>query len=804
MIPTATYRLQFHKGFSFADALARADYFAALGISHIYASPILTARAGSMHGYDVIDHSRINPELGGEAGFRALAAGMRRHGLGLIVDIVPNHMAVGKADNFWWLDVLAKGRASPYARHFDIDWDVPGLEGKVLAPFLDGDPDAVLAKGDLTLVHDEVGWAFAYFDHRFPLTPEDQAALADEPPQAVSLARRHTLLARQNFVLADWREADRCLNWRRFFDITELAALRAGEGATFEAVHQKIFALYREGLIDGVRVDHIDGLADPRAYCRMLRARLEAMRPAPYVVVEKILAEDEALPGDWPIDGSTGYDFMNLVSALLHAPGDAAFDALWRRHGGDGDFEREEDRARREILAARFSGQLNLTARAFARVLAGRPEAALRQAIAELVVALRCYRDYTTGKSDSPAPSRHFSAAVAVACDADSQSAGTIAALAALFGRRDGDPLVVDALRRFHQLSAPVAAKAVEDTAFYRYGRLLSRNDVGFNPRHLSLTVSDFHSRMERKARDWPNAMLTTATHDHKRGEDARALLAVLSEDPQAWGGLADAVQAVAPAELASSDIYQMLQSLLGAWEGEPTAQFADRIAAWCRKFLREGKLRSSWQAPNERYETLLIGFVRDLLLAPEKAPLRQRLHAFAQGLAAPAERNSLIQIALRYTLPGMPDLYQGCEFWDASLVDPDNRRAVDFAARARALAGPAAGFGGRKQRLIADLARMRAAAPDFWRTASYRPLPAPEGAPLLMFLRDRDTARAMIAVLCRGDGETVSLPLPMDGLYDAFSCLPAADVAQARLFRDGLLQVFLSPGLRPTRQGSR
>ncbi|HEU0096090.1 MAG TPA: malto-oligosyltrehalose synthase, partial [Rhizomicrobium sp.] len=516
------YRLQLHKNFTFADAARQAGYFQALGISHVYTSPILTARAGSLHGYDVVDHCHINSELGGEAGFRAMASIFKAHDLGLIIDIVPNHMAVGQADNSWWLELLENGRASTFAAAFDIDWDMPGLEDKVLAPFLDGAPDALWQKRELKLLCDPVlgKWVFAYFGHRFPLRPEDQGLT--NPPTCWPEAS--ALLAQQNFVLSDWREADSRINWRRFFDVTDLAAIRIAEPAVFEAVHSKIFSLYGEGLIDGVRVDHIDGLADPAGYCRVLRQRLSALRPEPYLVVEKILADGEMLP-DWPVHGTTGYEVMNDISALQHAEDGGALEILWQRVSGrDRLFDDEEKIARREILTSKFAAQFAAVARSFARLMPNVPYENLRHDLGEVIVSLRCYRGYETGGQDSPIPDAALSRALEQAPH-----------LRPVFENREGDPQIVDALRRFHQLTAPVAAKAVEDTAIYRYGRLLSRNDVGFNPRNHFLNPQHFHDRVSARLHDFPHGMLTTATHDHKRGEDARARLAALSAYARQW-----------------------------------------------------------------------------------------------------------------------------------------------------------------------------------------------------------------------------------------------------------------------------
>lgn len=716
MIPRATYRLQFHREFTFADAAKLSDYFAALGISHIYASPILAARAGSQHGYDVIDPGRINPELGGENGFRAMASTFKANGLGIILDIVPNHMAVGQADNARWLDLLAGGRNSQSAEWFDVDWEAPGLENRILAPFMDGEPQALWEKGKLTLVRDERlnQWAFAYYGHRFPLRREDQC-----PHTITHWAEAQALLARQHFVLADWREADRRINWRRFFDITDLAGIRVENPAVFDAVHAKVLGLYGEGLIDGMRVDHIDGLADPAAYCRQLHQRLSALRPQPYLVVEKILTSHENLPA-WPVDGTTGYDVMNLISALQHADDQGALESLWHEFSGRPlSFEEEEVSARQETLNAKFGAQADAAVRALAKTHA----TATRDDLQRVIAALRCYRGYATGKAGSPGPGECLSKAL--------NQAPT---LEPLFDADSDGPALCDALRRFHQLSAAVAAKAVEDTAFYRYGRLLSRNDVGFDPRCIFLSPADFHAHVTALAKHFPHTMLTTATHDHKRGEDARARLAALSARPQIW---ADFVRAApSSAEVHPADVYMLYQTLVGAWAGEADAAFVERIETWCRKYLREAKLRSSWQNPDAGYEERFCQFARGLVLDERQAGFRAKLAAFLGAIRPLAEANTLVQTVLRYTLPGVPDLYQGTEFLDLSMVDPDNRWPVDYQIRRKALAAASAGhdIDHRKQYLIATLLAARRDHPDLWRDGSYEPAPAPAG--LIAFRR--------------------------------------------------------------------
>lgn len=731
----ATYRLQFHKDFTFADAARHADYFAALGVSHIYASPILTARAGSLHGYDVVDHAHVNPDLGGEEGLRALSRALRDRELGLIADIVPNHVAVGGADNPWWLDLLAHGPSSRYATTFDIDWDAPGLEGKVLVPFLGEEPQTAIGKGELRLVRESGRLAFAYYQHRFPLRLQDQGLSEQQSP-----AELEKLLARQHFVLANWREADRRINWRRFFDITDLAAIRVGEPDVFEAVHAKIFALYADGVIDGVRVDHVDGLADPATYCRTLRARLEALRPGAIIYVEKILAGDEALSRDWQVEGTTGYDFLEQASAVLHRNDGGLLTRLWHQVSGrDLDFEQEELLARRQMLATKFVSQLAAAARAFAPLLEA-SQAETENLLSNVLVRLRCYRSYATGKTGSPGPGKFLSKALAGAQADIPDRAASWPRLAQLFHRDDNDPRIVDALRRFAQLSAPLAAKSVEDTAFYRYGRLLSRNDVGTDPRRDFLPVSGFHHLMlERTA--WPDAMLTTATHDHKRGEDARARLSVLSRHPGLWR---DFIGAIPPTpKLAPGDTCQLHQTLFGAWPQLVDEDFACRIEGWCVKFLREGKLRSAWADPDTGYEASFRDHARSLILDTSRSDYRHRLMKLLSGLRDEIRAAMISQLVLRNTVPGVPDLYQGCEFEDLSLVDPDNRRTVGFDQRKAALRAESH----EKQRLLQRLLIARRHDPELWRRGNYQPLEA-EGC--LAFARHYQ-------------GRTLSVWLPRD-----------------------------------------
>ncbi|MDP9412983.1 MAG: malto-oligosyltrehalose synthase [Pseudomonadota bacterium] len=776
MIPRATYRLQFHKGFTFADAAPLAPYLSKLGVSHVYSSPIATARAGSTHGYDVVDPSRINPELGGEEGFRALAGALREHGLGIILDIVPNHVAVGGSDNDWWLDVLENGQASRYARFFDIDWVPadPALRAKVLAPFLGAPYAEVVASGELRLDYEagkERLSVLAYGTHRFPIRPDDYASLLREvgaerldartaaalksrydPRTEEGRPRLHDLLERQHYRLAWWRVAGDEINWRRFFEITELAGVRVEDDAVFEAIHELPLRLYAEGLIDGVRVDHVDGLADPTRYCRRLRTALEEAgrrrppeaSPGPaYLVVEKILAEGERLPRDWQTDGTSGYDYMNEASALLHDPaGRAPLAAYWHEISGrPGAFEPEEHAARLEILSRSFSGQLEAAVTAFHAVarsdLATRDISAggLRRALTTLLSVFPVYRTYGTGDSapptDAPLRERAVAKATALAGPGEQKLIEQVAAW--LAGEGPGDlALRREAVRRFQQLSAPVSAKAVEDTAFYRYGRLLSRTDVGFDPGRFAASPDHFARASAERLETFPNALLATATHDHKRGEDVRARLAVLSEIPDHWTRQArswnerNGRHGIDP-----GDAYQLYQTLVGAWplelspeDGAGVAEFAERVIEWQRKALREAKLRSSWTAPDEIYEAACEAFVRRLL-APGTEFLRE-LAAFVDEIGPAGAANGLVQAVLRCTVPGVPDTYQGTEYWDFSLVDPDNRRPVEFDARIAALDTPEASLlatwrsGAIKQRAIARALQLRKDHPALFAYGSF------------------------------------------------------------------------------------
>jgi (1->4)-alpha-D-glucan 1-alpha-D-glucosylmutase len=845
--PRATVRLQFFSGFTLDDAVKTVPYYASLGISHIYASPLLKARRGSAHGYDIVDHNEINPELGGEPALRRLVAALRAHNMGLIADIVPNHMGVGGADNAWWLDVLEHGRASKYAEFFDIDWNPPdaALHNKLLAPFLGVPYGEALENQHFALCCD--GALFIqYFEHRFPLSPLSSAAILHSQPALGEIShmflqaskrsdlailsdaksrlaaalltpigsaafnfilsryspatqrgrtRLHALLQRQHYRLAWWRAAADEINWRRFFDINTLAGLRVEFAPVFDSTHRLILKLYAEGLIDGVRIDHIDGLADPRNYARKLRRAMTAAgveRPAtapqgpPYIVIEKILAPRESLPTGWQTDGTTGYDFMDQVSAVLHDPdGETALSMLWTNlTGRTADFAAEEIPARRQILQENLASELHATATALHRIaqhdLRTRDYSLsmIRRALTEILVHFPVYRIYAgyAGHSqvDAQVMNRAWAGAHRTFRAADRELLDLLRLwlgdqaprlLPSGLGRTER----LRALVRFQQLSAPTAAKSVEDTAFYRFGRLLSRNEVGSNPGIFSLSPAAFHAACQQRGKYFPRALLATATHDHKRGEDTRARLAVLSEIPDEWETALTRwmrLNAIIKQDIGPSpaDEIMLYQTLVSAWplglDSEMSGElknFTDRVAAWQTKSLREAKLNSEWASPDTAYETACQDFLTGTL--DPRRPVLAEIIAFATRLNAPGAINGLAQTLLRLTAPGVPDLYQGTEFWDQSLVDPDNRRPVDYALRAAALktvSTPADALadwqtGAVKQGIIARALKLRESLPNLFAYSNYIKLEADGIAAnhILAFTR-RDETHCIITAVTR------------------------------------------------------
>jgi (1->4)-alpha-D-glucan 1-alpha-D-glucosylmutase len=881
-VPSATYRLQLTPGFTFRDAGDLVPYLHGLGASDCYASPVLQARAGSTHGYDVCDHSRLSPALGGEEGFEVLAQALRACQMGLILDAVPNHMGIADPANPWWTDVLENGPGSVYASYFDIDWHPvnPDLENKVLLPLLEDQYGRVLEAGKIRLAYDEGTFFLSYHQHRLPVAPCTYPAILE--PQLAPLARtlgeghahlgelrsiltalgylpprtdpssdkiseRHrekevikrrlaavaaaspevraavdasvrafngdpadprsfdpldALIERQAYRLAFWRVAAEEINYRRFFDVNELAAIRMELPEVFRATHGVLFRLLAEGKATGLRIDHPDGLRDPAGYFRQLQehyllARAEsasgdrpegllnaecgmgnaelqsqhapahsalriphsaferavavrlAERPGGdggptawplYVVAEKILAESEPLPPDWAVDGTTGYDFLNAVNGLF-VDGEAreAFDRIYQSFTGtSAAFDQRVASAKKMTMLVAMASEINALAHQLDRIAERNRRCrdftlnSLTFALREVIACLPVYRTYITGPGAvSP---RDRSVVEHAAEEAKRRNPRTAEAVfdfvrdaVLLSGVEDfpeGDrPRLIDWSLKFQQLTGPIMAKSVEDTVFYTYNRLASLNEVGGSPDQFGVSVAALHRKNLKRLERWPHSLLTTSTHDTKRGEDVRARLNALSElagEWQAalarWGRLNSSKKAVVEDTPAPdrNDEYLLYQTLLGAWPAEPAprgsatacpsqpaslpqagslagsplgcggglAEFRERVAAYMQKATKEAKVHTSWVNPNEEYDAAVQQFVHRLLPDAAGDPFLDDLLALQRRVAFFGYFNALSQVLLKLTCPGVPDLYQGTELWDLSLVDPDNRRPVDYRTR--------------------------------------------------------------------------------------------------------------------------
>lgn len=773
----ATYRVQLHPGFGFADVANIAPYLGRLGITHVYCSPYLQAHPGSTHGYDVVDHTRLNQELGGTDAFDHMVKALQDEGLAHIVDIVPNHVSVaGRANSRWW-DVLKHGRSSGYAHWFDIDWDPPHdyLKNKVLVPVLGGELEDCLARGELTIAEEEGDWVVRYFEHGFPLAPESLPH--GKAPDDVDLRR---LLERQHYVLAYWRRGARHLNYRRFFDINTLAALDMDAPGVFEETHSVILGLQRAGRLDGLRVDHIDGLKDPQGYLQRVAEETDGA----YVVVEKILEGREQLPRSWPTDGTTGYDFLNRVLRLfMDAGSESAFSGLYTSWTDEVEPLEEMIRAKkflvmRHILPADVTRLMNQLGRVFDTQGWGWDEDELRVVVAELIAALPVYRTYLRpGTAVTPSDRSILRSAL----DEGRKRAGHVPAhlfdhLAAIFfdgaGGRQGDAFVA----RFQQTTGPIMAKGVEDTVFYNYNRFIALNEVGGDPGSFGSSIEDFHrAALETQARR-PMTMLATATHDTKRGEDVRARLAALSESPDLWEETLERLSKTAERyktdDLPDRNIeYFLFQAFLGAW---PVT--VERGLQYAQKAAREAKRHTSWTDPDHSYEEALATYVRGALNDPAFV---SELERSLQPLIATGRLNSLAQTLVKLTHPGCPDIYQGTELWDLSLVDPDNRRPVDHELRASMLErvgaadpediDPLAEDGSGKLYVTWKALQVRRRLPDaFGAGSAYEPLWAAG-----------DGARHLVAFERGGMAVTI-VPRLVSGLSDPWSDT-TLDLAQGR-----------------------
>jgi (1->4)-alpha-D-glucan 1-alpha-D-glucosylmutase len=842
----ATYRLQFHRGFTFRDATELVPYLSTLGISHLYASPIMEARPGSTHGYDIINHNRLNPELGRQEEFRELVEALHRHGMGLILDIVPNHMAVGGCDNAWWLDVLEWGRESPFADYFDIKWDAtrPDLKGRVLLPVLGEQYGVVLENGDIELRFDPEEGSFSawYFEHRLPISPraypsiliaggealgEFASAFSElKPPpatarqQAAALKQRlsertgepavagaisaaldhysgqkdnpeafrnlHCLLEAQAYRIADWRVAAEEINYRRFFNINHLAGLRVEAPEVFGRTHRLVGELIRHGDVQGLRIDHIDGLFDPRAYCERVQEEFGPL----YVLVEKILAHYETLP-DWPVAGTTGYDFTNQVIGLFVEPaGERAMTRLYRRIANRGEhFDEVLYASKKRIIQVNLASEMNVLASEFHSLsmrdwhtrdftLNG-----MLSALEEVVAAFPVYRTYVSGCDASPEDYRYIEWALAQAKKRRHTADTSIfdflhKVLTARAVDREPYMRSAEALQvamHFQQVTGPVMAKAGEDTAFYRYVRLLALDEVGGDPRRFGTSTAAFHHVTQARMRSWPRGMITTATHDTKRGEDGRVRLALLSELPFVWGRQVARWFRLNRSRRSESEDetvpdrnveYLFYQALLGAWPPnlsldnvEGMQDLADRLEAYMIKAVREGKERSSWSNPDNAYEAGLQHFVRSVLDASRRNPFLIEFHNFVVSLARLGAISSLSQLVLKLTVPGVPDIYQGGELWDFSVVDPDNRRPVDWPLRHRLIDDIDGACvtdlsrdwqdGREKLFVIRKLLDLRRSHPDLFEQGDYRPIEAEDDSSnhICAFARVRGAEEIVVVV---------------------------------------------------------
>ncbi|HMJ51408.1 MAG TPA: malto-oligosyltrehalose synthase [Polyangiaceae bacterium] len=892
-IPTATYRLQFTAAFGFDAGQRAVDYLATLGISDVYSSPICTARAGSNHGYDVVSHEDVSPELGGEDAFRALGLELRRRNMGILLDVVPNHMCVADDANWRWGDVLENGPSAPSARFFDIDWrpPKPELAGRVLLPILPDQFGSVVVDGQFTPVYGASGFALRYADRRLPLAPKSwlrllepalgrlRETLGDVHADVLELesvvralqrlpARTETspdrlqerqhelpiiknrlfalyqrnadfrgtieevllrvrgrkgepasfedlagLLSDQAYRLSFWRVALHEINYRRFFDVNDLAAIRVEDPEVFAAVHILPLRLAKEGLITGLRIDHVDGLYDPLRYLRELQQSWQAATTdatEAYVVVEKILARDERIPAEWPVAGTTGYEFMNLVTGVL-----VDVPRVWRLHrlserlgGEDQTFADVIYECKKLILQTTLVAELGVLARQLDRISEQHmftrdfTRLSLQDALAEVIACFPVYRTYvrpdqasvdSTDRDVIERALRDARRRNPVTHESVFDFIGQVLLLDAPDGlqenqRRDRRHFVM----KFQQVTGPVMAKGVEDTAFYRYFPLAALEEVGGHPESMGTSLAQFHRKMVERAEHARRALSATDTHDAKRSEDARARLSVLSEISEEWEKAVDrfrelnrGMRVEMPGFLAPDDHdeYLFYQSVLSIWPpgiDSPPADLVERVSSYMMKAIHEAKRHSSWINPSRPYDDGVAAFVTGALDRQRSGPFLDALGALRRRIELPGLWNSLSQTVLKIAAPGVPDFYQGSESWAFHLVDPDNRGLIDFDERQRILTEVVRSFehaptgtidtllahphDGRIKMLVTTLAlRHRRRCADLMNAGSYLPLEATgqRAAQIVAFLRKRDHQAAIILTgrFFTRLGEAASLP---------------------------------------------
>ncbi len=820
--PVSTYRLQFNADFTFAQARALVDYLDELGITDCYSSPVLKARRGSVHGYDVVDHAEINPEMGGEAAFVEFAEGLRARSMGLVMDVVPNHMCIASTENRWWQDLLENGPGSPFARFFDVDWNPPepSLKNKVLLPILGDQFGRVIERQEIKIIYRDGAFFAVYYETQLPVAPRTSVVILEVALEALigrlsdshadvielesiltalkhlptrteidpvrvrerrrekEVARRrlsnllkesgevrgavHEALARANGIkgraesfdllekllseqayrLSYWRVASDEINYRRFFDINELAAVRVEERPVFASVHEIIFRLMRRGLVTGLRIDHVDGLFNPEKYlqdlmreCASIMRRTgeaeardreathageaSSVKELPcYIVVEKILGHDELLRREWATDGTTGYEFMNLLGGLFVDQRNAqAVRELYSDFTGvRANFADLLYRCKKLILDVAMSSELHVLARRLDRISEQHRHTrdftfnSLHAALSEVIACFPVYRTYIrrSHSSVSPDDRLHINAAVRSARRRNPSVSDTLYDFIQNLLLLE-DPKGISAqhraerrdfVMRFQQLTSPVMAKGLEDTVFYRYHPLSSLNEVGGEPAVFGVSLERFHQRNQYRQENWPKALSATSTHDTKRGEDVRARVSVLSEIPEEWNRAihrwremnrahkSNLEGALVPSE---NEEYLLYQTLVGAWpfekpSGDEHQTFIERIQQYMTKALKEAKLHTSWINPNGKYEQAVSEFVSAILNASQENRFLADFVEFQKQTARAGIFNSLSQVLLKTTVPGVPDFYQGTEIWQLTLVDPDNRRPIDYASRQRLL----------------------------------------------------------------------------------------------------------------------
>lgn len=834
-VPLATYRIQLHPGFTFRDAAAIADYIADLGVSHLYSSPYLQAARGSTHGYDVVDPDRVNEELGGIEGHAELCSALNDQGLGQVLDVVPNHMAITGPENSWWWDVLENGSSSPFASYFDVDWNPRETksDNRILLPVLGDHYGKVLEKGEIRISHDRGRFSVRYYDRMFPVAPgslvtildraavvsgsEDIGFIADilrhlahpEPREFESRKRRErnwrfirkllvqslerssdarrevdrhveeingspdlldAFLDKQNYRLAFWRTAARDLDYRRFFDINTLIGMRVEDKRVFDDTHRLILGWLKQGVLDGLRIDHPDGLRDPEQYLR----RLRSAAPDSWIIVEKILNLNEHLPASWPVAGTTGYEFLNLLNGLFIDPSAAKpmTDFYAEFTGETDDYRIVARQKKHQILHELLASDVNRLTDLLVQIFEGHRRYRdytrweINEALRELIACFPVYRTYlrpdeeTVRKED-----RNFIAVAAAEAkefrqELDPELFNFLESLLLLEYRGE---MEIEWVMRFQQLTGPAMAKGIEDTAFYCYNRFICLNEVGGDPGEFGISMETFHRAMVDSAKRSPHTMLTTSTHDTKRSDDVRARLALLTEIPEIWFERVRAWSGKNKKHRVREDLdrnmeYHLYQTLVGAWPIE-----TERIMSFMEKSIREAKVHTSWRHPDADYEKAILEFVKAVLLDRE---FMSDLEEFAETMTYPGRINSLAQTLIKLTAPGIPDFYQGSELWDLNLVDPDNRRPVDFELRRRLLSEmkmlspeeilERMNQGLPKLYVIHKSLELRKQMPDIFNSGDYRPLYAegPRKSHVLAFSRGEKVITVVPRFIISLEGE--------------------------------------------------